>query len=120
MSLLRMRMRKSTSALIVADVPRVMAKKEILVVFGDRRRPIIFEPCESEKEERARLIEAVRTAFSDLLGPQSQPSEDSKQDVLPGMYLLRESEKWGDQLVEVLESIEDSAVLQLCKYDSRF
>ena len=91
-----------------------MAKKEILVVFGDRRRPITFEPCENEKEERARLIEAVKTAFSDLLGPQS-PSEDSKQDALPGLYLSRESEKWGGQLVEVLGSVEDGTVLQLCK-----
>ena len=91
------------------------AKKEVLVVFGDRRRQITFEPSENEKEERERLIKAVKTAFSDLLELQSQPAEDSKEDILSGMYLSRKSDKWGGQLVEVLGSVEDGTVLQLCK-----
>ena len=43
-------------------------KKEVLVVYGDRKQPIMFEQSEDPKEERIRLLEAVKVAFSDLIG----------------------------------------------------
>ena len=42
------------------------AMKEVLVVYRHRRRPIIFELMEDPKEERVRLLEAVKVAFSDV------------------------------------------------------
>ena len=39
------------------------ATKEVLVVYRDRRRPIVEDP----KEERVRLLDAVKVAFSDVL-----------------------------------------------------
>ena len=38
----------------------------MLVVYRDRRRPIVFESTEDPKEERVRLLEAVKVAFSDM------------------------------------------------------
>ena len=75
------------------------AKKEVLVVYGDRRRPIVFEPCEDPKEERMRLLEAVKATFSDLLGEEK------------GVYLQTKSDKWDGQMIDVVDSVCDGATL---------
>ena len=79
------------------------AKKEVLVVYGDRRRPIVFEPSEDPKEERLRLLEAVKVAFSDLLG-----EEEACQ-----VYLQTKSDKWEGQMIDVVDSVCDGAILHL-------
>ena len=33
------------------------SKKEVLVVYGDRRRSIVFEPSQNPKEERLKIID---------------------------------------------------------------
>ena len=73
------------------------AKKEVLVVYGDRRRPIVFETCEDPKEERMRLLEAVKVAFSDLLGEEE------------GLYLQTKSDKWDGQMIDVVKVTGDSS-----------
>ena len=78
------------------------AKKEVLVVYGDRRRPIVFEPSKDPKEERLRLLEAVKIAFSDLL----VESEE-------GLYLQTKSDKWEGQMIDVVDSVCDGAILHL-------
>ena len=45
-----------------------MATKKEVLIYGDRKRPIMFEQSEDPKEERIRLLEAVKVAFSDLIG----------------------------------------------------
>ena len=45
----------------------------------------MFEPCEDPKEERMRLLEAVKATFSDLLGEEK------------GVYLQTKSDKWDGQ-----------------------
>lgn len=67
------------------------------------------------KRKRANLIAAVKVAFGDLL--QSQNDEDSNV-LTPGMYLTCQSDRWSGQSVEVLGSVDDGAILQLCKDSS--
>ena len=57
---------------------RMAVQKEVLVVFGDRRRAIVFEPSEDRKEERVRLLDAVNVAFSDLLERHNTLPSDEK------------------------------------------
>ena len=90
-----MRMRSTHVVSLGFSLAFMAAKKEVLVVYGDRRRPIVFEPSEDPKEERLRLLEAVKVAFSDLLG------EEAKSD------------KWEGQMIDVVDSVCDGAILHL-------
>ena len=79
------------------------SQKKVLIVHGDRRQPIVFVPSEDPKEERLRLLlEAVKVAFSDLLG------EEACQ-----VYLQTKSDKWEGQMIDVVDSICDGAILHL-------
>ena len=61
----------------------------------------MFEPCEDPKEERMRLLEAVKATFSDLLGEEK------------GVYLQTKSDKWDGQMIDVVDSVCDGATLLL-------
>ena len=63
----------------------------------------MFEQSEDPKEERIRLLEAVKVAFSDLIG------EEKGMD---NLYLQTKSDKWDGQLIDV-GSIGDGAILHL-------
>lgn len=81
-------------------------KKEVLVVYGDRRRPIVFEPSENPKEERLRLLEAVKVAFSDLFGEEKGVDD---------LYLQTTSDKWPGHMIDIVDSVKlcDGAILHL-------
>ena len=96
-----MRMRSTHMVSLEFCLVNMAAKKEVLVVYGDRRRPIVFEPCEDPKEERVRLLEAVKVAFSDLLEEEE------------GLYLQTKSDKWDGQMIDVVDSVCDGAILHL-------
>ena len=44
-----------------------MEYKTVVVVFGDRRRPVQFKCGDTAKEEAGNLFEAVADCFSDLV-----------------------------------------------------
>ena len=62
----------------------------------------MFVPSEDPKEERLRLLEAVKIAFSALLG------EEACQ-----VYLQTNSDKWEGQMIDVVDSVCDGAILHL-------
>lgn len=62
----------------------------------------MFEPSKDPKEERVRLLEAVKVAFSDLLGEEEE-----------GLYLQSKSDKWDGQMIDVVDSVCDGAILHL-------
>ena len=61
-----------------------MADKKEVLIYGDRRPPIVFEPSENPKEERLQLLDTAKVTFSDLLG------EEKGVDDL----YLQTSDKW--------------------------
>ena len=64
----------------------------------------MFEQSEDPKEERIQLLEAVKVAFSDLIG------EEKGMD---NLYLQTKSDKWDGQLIDVVGSVCDGAILHL-------
>ena len=40
--------------------------KTVVVVFGERRRPVQFKSCDTPKEEADNLFEAVADCFKDI------------------------------------------------------
>ena len=91
---------------------KMAAKKEVLVVYGDRRRPIVFEPTEDPKEERIRLLEAVKVAFSDLL--ESDTGDGTSTD----LYFQTKSDKWDGQMIDLVDNVCNGAVVHLCQESS--
>ena len=77
------------------------ARKEVLVVYGNWRRPVNIEVSKDVAEERERLLCAAKELFKDVL------VEDHK------FYLQTKSEKWGDQLVDLVGPVVDGSVIHL-------
>ena len=75
-------------------------KKEVLMIFGCRRRPVAFDVIEGEKEE-ALLLAAAKEVFSDVLDP-----DDT-------FYFQAPSEKWADHLVDLRGTVPDCSVVHL-------
>ena len=84
------------------------AQKEVLVVYGDRRRPIVFEPSDDPKEERVRLLDAVKAAFSDLLVSETG-------DGINNLYFQTKSDKWDGQMIDLVDNVCDGAIVHLCQ-----
>ena len=74
-----------------------MAKKEILVVYKDRRRPVTFDTVGDEKKN---IYEAVKGAFVDVLPSAEVP-----------VFLQIDSKDWG--LVDVTGSVPDRSTVYL-------
>lgn len=89
--------------------------KEVLLVYGDRKRPVTFRASPSDPSaEQKNLYDAVRVAFEDILAAgegSSSTYHDSK------FYLEFESEEWGGEMVDVSGSIvvPDRAIVYLRK-----
>ena len=75
-------------------------KKEVLVVFGKRRRPVTFE-ANCEQNDNAVLLKAVLASFSDIV-------EEGLDH-----YLQVENEKYG--LIDLVGEISDGAIVHLCQ-----
>ena len=48
---------------VKVSAEREMEKKEVLVIFGDRRRPVTFQPSVSSNE----LLELIKLTFTDII-----------------------------------------------------
>ena len=77
------------------------ALKEVLVIFGNRRRPVSFPSSEDGV-----VMKRVEEKFLDIL--------------LPGkkFYLQIASEKWGDKLIDLNGPIPDGGVIHLFQEES--
>ena len=97
------------------------SNKQVLVIFGDRRRPVIINCSNREdvearvKEEYQRLMEAVKSEFEDVLNAE----EGSSTSESGSFYLQVESSEWGG-MIDITSStvIPDHAVVFLYREDS--
>ena len=80
-------------------------KKEVLVVFGDRRRPVTYSLDDSKKEQSI-LLEETKKVFGDVLDGSS------------AFFFQTRSKKWDDQLVDVVNNILDGSTLYLFQESS--
>ena len=83
--------------------------KTVLVVFGERRRPVSFESGSTAKEELERLLEAVKVCFSDIISAREGPSTAKE----PEFFLQKQSSEWGG-LIDITGFVEDKEVVHLC------
>ena len=97
-----------------------MTDKEVLVVFGDRRRPVVFN-CSNREDAKARvkeeygwLMEAVESVkFEDVL----KAEEGSSISDSGCFYLQVESNEWGGMIDVTPETIiPDHGVVFLYRY----
>ena len=87
-----------------------MAEKTVLVLFGERKRPVTF--LSGGGNETQSLIESVGEVFKDVLGTDSGHR---------GKLLLQQkSEEWEGEFVDIPEcgTVSDRAVLKLSMIDS--
>lgn len=75
--------------------------KEVLVIFGDRRRPIQFKRSEDPAIEYSNVVSAVQVAFKDV-------AEDGSS-----MYMQRLSKVWGYIDLTATDKIEHQSQLYL-------
>ena len=87
-------------------------EKEVLVVFNGRRRPVKFHcPTASPAESYHSLVNAVESAFCDILNAEEG---NSKSD--SGFYLQVESREWEGFIDVIPETpINNHATIYLCK-----
>ena len=87
--------------------------KEVLVIFGSRRRPVRFK-CSfdsSEADQFQSLMDTVENNFNDILA-----TEEGSLNSVSGFYLQTVSKEWGG-LIDVTAStqIEDHQIITLCR-----
>ena len=91
-------------------------EKEVLVVYGERKRPVQFqESPDNPEKERVSLLAAVRDTFKDVL-EQSEETRMTNQSLsIANMIIQIKSEKWSGEFVDVHGSVvvPDSSVLRL-------
>lgn len=96
--------------------------KQVLVVFGDRRRPVTFT-CSSNgkssqdcaKEEYEWLVRAVESTFEDVLNAE----EGSSTSSTGSFYLQIESLEWGGMIdVTPCTVVPDHEVVFLYRHES--
>ena len=91
-------------------------EKEVLVVYGERKRTVRFqESPDNPEKERISLLAAVRDTFKDVL-EQSEENRMTNQSLsIANMIIQIKSEKWSGEFVDVHGSVvvPDSSVLRL-------
>ena len=88
-------------------------RKEVLVVYKGRRRPLEFSVCDTAAEvvaERDHLL----NLFSDLMDSHEGSSTRSSTECR-SLYLQIESERWGGQLIELMGDVPNGAIVHLCE-----
>ena len=78
--------------------------KEVLVIFEEHKRPIVFETSTNPIEEHKNLLSAVEIGFKDVLST--------------GFYLQTESKQW-NEIIDVTGTVEDRTTLFLCCEDTK-
>ena len=68
-----------------------MSKKEVLVVYGQRRRPVTYSTSSVASTEHTNLTQAVRVAFADVV----EVNEGNSSSTSSEWYLQTESAMWG-------------------------
>ena len=67
-----------------------MTMKEVLIIFGERRRPVRFLSADNPAVEKKNLHEAVKSSFGDIIS-------------LESFFLQTETKKWG--VVDITDDI---------------
>ena len=75
-----------------------MSKKELLVAYGQRRRPVAYVTSDEASTEYSNLLQAVTTVYADMV----IKDEGSSQSASGEWYLQKESAMWG--MVDVTEA----------------
>ena len=81
--------------------------KEVLVVFKDSRRPIVFKCSTDPVEEHQHILEAVNEVFADVLSSGEGFSDTSSY------YLQRDSKVWGHIDLNAKDILADHEVLYI-------
>lgn len=91
-----------------------MAEKEVLVVFGKRRRPVSIAGDQDSSKEYESLLSASKEVFKDILDSSEGSSSSNQLDGPRASYYFQvESKKWG-HLID-LEGIRDGDVIHMFK-----
>ncbi len=83
-------------------------RKEGLVVFRDRRRPIFFECSSDPQVEYQNILDAVKETFDDVLSSGEGSSENTE-----GYYLQTDNKVWGRVDVSAKEKIPTHSILHI-------
>ena len=97
----------------VDSIARGKMEKEVLVLFGERKRPVRFKAKEDPIDEKASLISATRDVFKDVLGEQVDANDGQAG---PNDIILQiKSEKWSGEFVDLHGSmgVADGSVLRM-------
>lgn len=81
----------------------VVVRKEVLVVFGQRRRPVSYnlQAKADIKEEIDTLLTATKESFDGILDPAGE------------YYFQSQNTKYGDQLVDIVQHIPNGSTVYL-------
>lgn len=82
------------------------ALKEVLVVLGERSRPVLFEGTGNISTESNNLVEAAKKVFEDIL---QSGSHDSRY------YFQVESVQWNGQLIDMVAPLKDGDIVYMFK-----
>ena len=85
-------------------------QKEVIVVFKDRRRPIVFKCSTDSVEEHQHILEAVNEVFADVLSSGEGSSDTSSSS---SYYLQRDSKVWGHIDLNAKDKLADHEVLYI-------
>ncbi len=79
-------------------------QKEVLVVFKDRRRPIVFKCSTDPEEEYQHILESVNEVFADVL---------LSGEGTTSYYLQRDSKVWGQIDLNSKDKLADHEILHI-------
>ena len=87
-----------------------LATKNVLVCFGENKRPVSFSASSDVATERKELEGVIFAKFQDVLEDSPQPSTSSRCSLL----LQLKSEGWSGEFVDLSEDalIPDSSVIR--------
>lgn len=85
--------------------------KEVLVVYKDRRRPIVFKCSNDPLEEYQHILDAVKETFEDVLSVGSSSEEGSSNT--GSYYLQKDSKVWGLVDLNSKEKVESHSILHM-------
>ena len=91
----------------VSVTPKKTKTKEVLVIFRDRRRPIVYKCCDESLEEYQCILESVKETFADVLFSEEGPSSGTS------FHLQRDSKVWGRIDLSSREKVENCSILYM-------
>ena len=82
--------------------------KTVVVVSGERRRPVQFKSSDTPNEEADNLFEAVADCFKDIIDIRAKEGSSRGSEY----YLQQESSEWG--LIDVNGFVKNKDTINLC------